>query len=107
MEIERVGIIHAGIATEYDAKEFYAESVSNCPACGDPIDYCQGHGVMGDPIGASILSAHDDGYHGRCDPDGCEERAEMIRAIPLVGTVFFTDQPSDGLRDKDGRPILP
>lgn len=58
-----------------------AESVSRCPACGDPIDYCQGHGAIGDPIGHSILSAHDDGYHGRCNPAGCEDSAEMIAAV--------------------------
>lgn len=63
-----------------DAAMGEAESVSRCPVCGDPIDYCQGHGQIGDPIGASILSAHDDGYHGRCDPAGCDERTEMIRA---------------------------
>lgn len=58
-----------------------AESVSRCPACGDLIDYCRGHGQSGDPIGASILSAHDDGYHGRCDPADCEDSAEMIAAV--------------------------
>ena len=44
-----------------------------CPACGDPIDYCQGHGEIGDPAGFAILMAHDDGDHSGCHPDGCEE----------------------------------
>lgn len=64
-----------------DACMIATESVSYCPACGDPIDYCQGHGQIGDPVGASILSAHDDGYHGRCNPAGCEDSAEMIAAV--------------------------
>lgn len=78
MEIERVGIITGGTVTEFDASE--TESVSLCVVCAEPIDYCQGHGRIADPIGASILSAHDDGYHGRCEPEACEDRAEMIRA---------------------------
>lgn len=45
-----------------------------CPACGDPIDYCQGHGEIGDPAGCAILDAHDDGYHTTCHPAGCDER---------------------------------
>ena len=47
--------------------------VSRCPACGDPIDYCQGHGEIGDPVGFAILQAHDDGDHTGCHPGGCEE----------------------------------
>ena len=43
-----------------------------CPACGDPIDYCQGHGEMGDPYGWAVLRAHDNGHHADCDPRGCE-----------------------------------
>ena len=49
------------------------EYVSRCPACGDVIDYCQGHGEMGDPAGFAILAAHDDDDHSECDPDGCDE----------------------------------
>jgi len=49
------------------------EYVSRCPACGDVIDYCQGHGEMGDPAGFAILTAHDDDDHSECDPDGCDE----------------------------------
>jgi len=37
-----------------------------CPACGEPIDYCQGHGDIGDPLGADILRRHDDGDHAHC-----------------------------------------
>lgn len=49
------------------------EYVSRCPACGDPIDYCQGHGEIGDPEGYAILQAHDDGNHLGCHPDGCPD----------------------------------
>ena len=44
------------------------EYVSVCPACGAYIDYCQGHGDIGDPHGARVLEAHDDGIHDDCHP---------------------------------------
>jgi hypothetical protein len=47
--------------------------VARCPACGDVIDYCQGHGEIGDPMGHATLAAHDDGQHDGCHPDGCDE----------------------------------
>ena len=50
---------------------------TTCPACGSPLSFCQGHGEIGDPDGRAILDAHDDGYHGDCDPAGCED------ALPL------------------------
>jgi len=62
------------------------EFVSSCPACGYPIDYCQGHGEVGDPVGFAVLTAHDDGNHEDCDPEGCDEalaagRAKVIQEI--------------------------
>lgn len=39
-----------------------------CPACGDPIDYCQGHGRIGDPLGYGILRNHEQGRHDACHP---------------------------------------
>lgn len=45
-----------------------------CPACGSSMDYCQGHGPSGDPLGYAILVAHDDGEHDNCHPDGCDAR---------------------------------
>jgi len=53
--------------------------LSRCPACGDVIDYCQGHGEMGDPAGFAILQAHDDDDHSGCHPDGCDEAEEGTR----------------------------
>jgi len=48
------------------------EYVAHCPACGEPIDYCQGHGPIGDPYGAFILKRHDEGNHYNCNPFGCQ-----------------------------------
>ena len=53
-----------------DVEDDEEEYVSVCPACGEFIDYCLGHGDMGDPDGAAILDAHDDGIH-----DGCHQAA--------------------------------
>src|SRR5215475_13475552 len=42
-----------GVTAEEWAAAFPPEEdddyVSICPACGNPIDYCQGHGDIGDP----------------------------------------------------------
>ena len=53
---------------EDDDEDYDDEYVSVCPACGEFIDYCHGHGVIGDPDGAAILEAHDDGNHEGCHP---------------------------------------
>lgn len=50
--------------------EDLGEYVSTCPACGSPIDYCQGHGEIGDPNGHLILEMHDAGDHSACHEDG-------------------------------------
>jgi hypothetical protein len=49
------------------------EYIARCPACGDPIDYCQGHGQIGDPVGYRILACHDRDDHGGCHWLGCED----------------------------------
>lgn len=48
------------------------EYVSRCPVCGDPMDYCQGHGPTGDPVGHAIMVRHDIGDHVDCNPEGCD-----------------------------------
>ena len=53
-----------------------------CAACGDVIDYCQGHGMIGDPLGYAILQGHDLDYHGACHPAGCPFTSER----PIGGT---------------------
>lgn len=35
--------------------------IEPCPVCGEPIDYCQGHGEIGDPEGRAILDAEMEG----------------------------------------------
>lgn len=42
------------------------DEVSRCPACGEPVDYCPGHGRVGDPIMFSRLVQHDEGDHTEC-----------------------------------------
>lgn len=49
------------------------EHNGDCPACGNPIDYCPGHGEIGDPEGFRILNQHDADDHRDCDPYGCDE----------------------------------
>lgn len=44
--------------------------VARCPACGEFVDYCQGHGEIGDPAGALVLAMHDAGDHAQCVRDG-------------------------------------
>ena len=48
------------------------EPIWYCPACGDPIDYCQGHGRIGDPIGYAIVTDHhENDRHDKCAPVAC------------------------------------
>lgn len=37
-----------------------------CPACGDWMSFCSGHGEIGDPVGYAILQEHNRGEHIRC-----------------------------------------
>lgn len=53
--------------------ELYGYDFARCPACGETMDWCQGHGEMGDPVGFNILRAHDLGDHSMCSELGCEE----------------------------------
>jgi len=54
--------------------EFY---VGNCPACGDPMDYCRGHG---DGVGSRILEWHDQDFHDECHENGCDDIKEGSNA---------------------------
>jgi len=60
----------SGCEISGDCEDMYNEP--RCPACGDLIDYCRGHGEMGDPDGYDILNSHDEGDHLLCSPYGCE-----------------------------------
>lgn len=44
---------------------------AGCVACGNPIDYCPGHGLIGDPIMALVLERHSNGDHCACHPSTC------------------------------------
>jgi hypothetical protein len=44
----------------------HVESDYVCPACGNPSDYCPGHGEMGDPNGYVILEMHETDNHSSC-----------------------------------------
>ncbi|WNM65015.1 hypothetical protein SEA_MASELOP_92 [Rhodococcus phage Maselop] len=65
------------------------EPVSRCVACGEIIDYCTGHGEIGDPDGARIIDAHDDGDHTGCYPhsDACEYAADAARSAETMARV--------------------
>lgn len=47
-----------------------------CVVCGSFVDYCLGHGPIGDPLGFGIQMCHDEGDHGGCNPLACEARRE-------------------------------
>ena len=51
--------------------------LERCPACGDRIDFCSGHGELGDPVGHRVLIAHDKGRHHACSPMGCDEAFDV------------------------------
>lgn len=53
------------------------EYIACCVVCGDPYDYCQGHGDIGDPNGARIQRLHDEDIHVECHPRGCEYAREQ------------------------------
>lgn len=50
-------------ATEHDCG-------AHCPVCAELMDYCQGHGEIGDPVGFGILEMHNNGDHSKCAYDG-------------------------------------
>ena len=49
-----------------DLDDYYLNSESICPACGQFISYCLGHGEIGDNWGWTILNMHDDDDHSEC-----------------------------------------
>jgi hypothetical protein len=61
------------------------EYVARCPACGDVIDYCRGHGEIGDLAGFLALADHDRGDHTSCSPMGCDD-------APAFGSGYVRDR---------------
>jgi len=74
----------------YDGSDGSIEDDSRCPACGDPIDYCRGHGEIGDPLGADILKLHDLGLHQDCNLLGCDEAARLNGEAGRLATTTYT-----------------
>ena len=50
-----------------------AETETACVACGEWSSYCQGHGMIGDPVGRHIITNHDNGNHHDCHINACQE----------------------------------
>lgn len=79
----------------YGGQSRLTSESSWCPACGDVIDFCRGHGLMGDTQGYVTLRRHDMGNHRDCDPgprcrcesdkvytEGrCEKHGAMMKVI--------------------------
>jgi hypothetical protein len=55
-------------------RDDYPPYEGQCPACGEYISYCQGHGEIGDPHGYQILEQHDNDDHSMCHPIVCGDR---------------------------------
>lgn len=79
------------VARQYNSDE--AEYESRCPVCGDPADYCLGHGEIGDPAGYGILVAHDNGDHSSCNFMGCIESQELSGFVLHANGAFEIIDP--------------
>src|SRR5690606_40353850 len=71
------------------------------PACGELIDYCQGHGDIGDPAGAAILSAHDDDVHVDCHPRGCDGDTSGRWVDVVFAQDYYDDEDTPALSELD------
>lgn len=50
----------------------FTEFVPKCPACGEPIDYCQGHRLVDDFFAVRVLAMHNNDDHRWCfEPSAC------------------------------------
>lgn len=104
---EKVRATPAVVAAEESRDEVTGQvGESRCPVCGEFIDYCQGHGEIGDPEGARILAQHDDDDHSECDPRGCDEwvhphTEEILRAY-IACALWSTNDWSD---ESGGEPL--
>lgn len=72
MPVETYGEDDFDRLLDMDARDVVEEYTSHCPACGEMIDYCLGHGQWADPEGYKTLMYHDFGNHSRCRKEGCE-----------------------------------
>lgn len=69
------------ITGNYGEDQFTGYAV--CPACGQPVDQCQGHEEIGDPTGFLILWQHDEGDHGTCHEEA-ECRDDSMDEDPMM-----------------------
>lgn len=46
--------------------EQFPEQGERCCVCGSEVDYCSGHGEIGDPVGFEVLLKHEDDDHEDC-----------------------------------------
>lgn len=84
------------------------EYVSICPACGEPIDYCLGHGEIGDPNGAAILRLHDNNRHYNCaDNSDCKKNYALERVSRADGQRRMTNAQRDRLWQMCGNYNVP
>ena len=74
---ERYGAWFDGYTVDDEEEEEVEYDGSKCPACGDWIDYCQGHGQIGDPEGHAILK---------------RARHEIFMAYMAKGGIMFTEK---------------
>lgn len=65
-------LVDAAIDRHPAGRDTVSQDEPRCPACGDYMDYCQGHGMTGDPDGFRILTLHDYEDHSECNPAGCD-----------------------------------
>lgn len=77
-------VVTVDVDPEPDTEDDETDAEARCPACGEPISYCQGHGESGDPDGFDTLRRHDDGDHTDCHQDGCDDAGEDLRPPLLV-----------------------
>ena len=68
----------------------YGSVIAECVACGEFIDYCQGHGEIGDPVGFAMLLAHDDGEHEWSGFVRSRFAGTLHRKCLVVGCGFIT-----------------
>lgn len=73
----------AGEAVRFMRGHLELEPVGECVVCGEPSDYCQGHGA--DNYADYVWAAHDADYHGACRAS-C--RTEGARGVLIVSREY-------------------
>lgn len=66
----------------------YADDAGVCVVCGEPVDYCPGHGYPDSNHAAYVWACHDADYHGECRAS-C--RTEGARGVLIVSREYDPD----------------